>query len=147
MKKNLFIFLGVLAAVGVMYAASGLWITIQASKTFTTTASITDTSSDIPLKFYPVVELQHQVYGTDSVQFRFAIDGKVGTVYNEGIYYDTLTISESTTKRGRGIQLRGWGTNNIKGYEVIRIRTTHGAVGADDSLSALYYTQKLLLRN
>lgn len=119
--------------------AGGTVTTITNSTTFAKAGEI-DTTSTYSLKYYDKAFLQLAIHGTDSIKVLMACDGLVGTKWDLGVKYDTLFLNETSAPDAcKAMLLRGYGTTGVGGYERVRFRITFGAVGADDSTSALYY--------
>lgn len=123
--------------------AGGMTTTVTTSTTFAKAGEIDTLPSatgSYSTRYYPTISWNLGVYGTDSIKVLLAFDGKIGDKWSLGVVYDTLYINEtSATTAIRRTLLRGYTTTSLAGFEQFRARITFGAVGADDSLSALYY--------
>jgi hypothetical protein len=123
-----------------------LYKDIWTAKTYTTSTTQVDTSTvTLDLKGFEYVEIQHALFGGDSVRVDIYVDGYVAGQWINFVS-DSLKLVDSQVNSGRGILLRGYGTNKIPGVERIRTRTSTQMGAAADSLSALYYKQVLIGR-
>ena len=121
---------------------------IYSAKAFNTTTNRTDTSSAFGLSYATNAELATSIIGTDSSKFIIYIDGLIAGQWIN-LTTDSLDFGSATTttKKGVGTILRGYGKNNITGTELIRIRNVLIPFAAGDSTSATSYSQHILLRN
>jgi len=146
MKKILFVFiLPVLLTFAVI--AGGNVKTVTSSTTFAKAGETDTLTTGLDnLQKYSTASFNLAVFGTDSIKVLLAFDGYIGGKWVQGLKYDTLFINETSAPNlARSTLLRGYTTTSLAGYETIRARVTFGAVGADDSLSALYYKAYLHL--
>lgn len=142
MKK--LITIGAIALV-TTFTAWALWSTwVFNGQTFTTSETGgQDTSGLINVKGYEIIELTASVTGSDSVKLVTYVDGYFNGKYDLNVYNDSLIIDNGTGDYTEGYLLRGYGTNNIKGYEVLRFRVAVSSGAADDSSSALSYSLRV----
>lgn len=143
MKKYLIPTVLVLSTIAIMAYGT---ITVYNTKTFPNSSTRSDTSSIIDLKGAEIVEIQTSVTGTDSIKISYKVDGYIAGKWVPNVYTDSLILDNSATTPGRGQLLRGYGTNNIKGCERIRVRNVLQAGGSDDSSSATSYSQYIIYR-
>ena len=129
--------------------AAGTTTTVTTSTTFSKAGEIDTLPSatgSYSLKYWPTAAWQLAVFGTDSIKILMAFDGYVGGKWILGVKYDTLFLNEtSAPTAARVTLLRHASSSTFAGYELMRARVTFGAVGADDSLSTLYYKAYLNL--
>lgn len=145
MKKIILTTITLMGLATIMYAAFAVWV--FNGETFTTSAdAAADTSALINLKGFETIELVTSVTGTDSVKIKTYVDGYFNGKYALSLYHDSLIIDNGTGNYTEGYQLRGYGTNILDGYERIRIRNYVSSGGADDSSSALSYSQQIIGR-
>jgi hypothetical protein len=144
MKKILIFCLMPLVVVALL--AGGTVKTITSSTSFVSGGETDTITASMALNKYNTASFQFAVFGTDSVKILFAFDGYIGGKWVQGLKYDTLFVNEtSAPTAARSILLRGYGTTSLAGYETIRARVTIGAIGTNDSISALYYKANLYL--
>jgi len=128
-----------LVMVGVAFA--GFATVAFTAKTFKKADTRTDTSAAISLRYGDNVELATSVAGVSAsgsdLKIYNYVDGLVAGSWK-------LLYTDSTTGQHRVQQLRGYGVNNIKGTEVIRIRNKMSVF--TDSVSATSYTQHVIVR-
>src|SRR5512133_961951 len=138
MKKIIWIIPALIITSVIAYAAYATWV--FNAQTFTISETGTeDTSSLINLKNWEDIELTLSVTGSDSVKLKTYVDGYFNGKYDLSVYNDSLIIDNGTGDYTEGYTLRGYGTNNIKGYEQIRVRVAVSSGAVDDSSSALSY--------
>ncbi len=141
--KKVILTTGVLITASIlMYAAMATWV--FNTKVYTTSeAAGHDTSALVDLRNYEMVELTTSVTGSDSVKLKVYVDGYWNGKYDLNVYNDSLIIDNGTGDYTEGYLLRGYGTNNIKGYELIRVRVNVSSGQVDDSSSAMSYSMRV----
>jgi hypothetical protein len=141
--KKVILTTGVLITASIlMYAAMATWV--FNTKSFAIEeAAAADTSSLIDLRNYEIVELTTSVTGIDSVKLKVYVDGYWNGKYDLNVYNDSLIIDNGTGDYTEGYLLRGYGVNNIKGYELIRVRVNVSSGQVDDSSSAMSYSMRV----
>lgn len=137
--RKVIIIICVLSVIGVAFA--GFASVLFSGKTFKKADTRTDTSATISLRYGEYVELATAVAGVSAtgsdLKIYTYVDGLVAGSWRQ-IYTD------SVTGQYRIQQLRGYGVNNIKGVEQIRVRNKMSVF--TDSVSATSYTQHVIVR-
>lgn len=145
MKNTLFYIVGLIIAIGVIYAYST--VTVFSSKAMSNSLTgRNDTSSVIDLKGEEIVELSQSITGTDSAKIQIKVDAYIAGKWYPSYFTDSLILDNSAVNPCKGVLLRGYGTNNIKGVEKLRIHNIVYTGASDDSSSAMSYSQYILLR-
>jgi hypothetical protein len=144
MKKILIILGILLASVSLLAVSSGI-VYVYNSKSFTTSeAAGHDTSSTIDISTYDKLYLVTSVSGTDSVKLKYYVDGLGShSKWDLNIYNDSLIVDNGSGDYSHAKTLFDNVSDNVKGFRSIRVRCDVSSGAADDSSSALIYTQYL----
>ena len=144
MKKALITIGGLVILTAMLYAAVS--INVFTDKSFATSeAAVVDTSSTVSVYYYNHLNLLTSVTGTDSVKIKIYVDGQYDGKWDNSILTDSLIIANGSGDYSKSTELRGL-TAGIGGYEAIRIRNAITSGAADDSSSALSYSQNIIGR-
>jgi hypothetical protein len=143
--RKIFLILGVIMASALVYAAISKWVFNGESVT-TSAAATLDTSDVITLSNSEAVELVTTMIGTDSFKIITYVDGYFKGQWVNALAQDSLINANGANYNTKGLQLRGYGTNVLDGYESIRVRNSTSTGGADDSTAPLKYYQMVIGR-
>lgn len=135
----------VLSATALVYAAISKWVFNGESVT-TSAAATLDTSDVITLSNTENVELVTAMVGTDSFKIITYVDGYFKGKWINALVQDSLINANGANYNTKGITLRGYGANSIKGYESIRVRNSTSTGGVDDSSAPLKVYQMIIGR-
>jgi hypothetical protein len=143
MKKYIIIGLTILATV-VLYAQLGITIYTGKALNKGLTGTRIDTTSLYNFRNYEVVELLTTAKGSDSIMLYNYFDGYYNNQYVTSFFVDSLKKYGTAGSLGRGTLLRGYGTNNIKGYDLGRFRVVPYTFA--DSASPMSYSMRIIGR-
>jgi hypothetical protein len=142
--KKLWMVIPALFVVSVIAYALSIWA--LNTETYVISATTIDTSGLLNLRGIENAELVVSVTGSDSVKVKTYVDGYWNGKYDLNVYNDSLIVDNGTGDYTEGYLLRGYGVNNIKGYELIRVRCEVTAGAVDDSSSILRYSAAVIGR-